>query len=249
MKERIIRFRDLGLKDNVAQLVAFQRRSGAGAGGPADGGDGTSSQTSSEGSAGSLAGQKRRQVEQGSSPAAAAASASEASTGGQGQHLRFESSDSEAEAAVQARGGSAKRRAASESGVAAPLAALEAVTIEDAVAAAGPGSPTGHRPGGRRQWVAGDAAVEEATQAADADAAAAAQGQQQRLPSLVVSNIHVLFNPRRGDLKMGQVCWACQGWWACWPWLSRLGFAVRSTQPRGMGSWACRSTDSQYFFF
>ena len=203
MKQRTICFCDYGLKDNVAQLVAFQR-----VGGAAD----APSQTSSEGSAGSLSGHKRRQADSGPS-----------SRGASGPtHLRFDDSDSDSCGGGDAasRGARfAKRRGVVPSAAAA--AALEACSIRDAVssqpsspaAGAGPAAgaaaaaaAAGRSPSGSR-WMGIE--VEEATELADGDAEAAVV--QQHLPSLVVANIHVLFNPRRGDMKMGQVTGAsCQ---------------------------------------
>lgn len=29
------------------------------------------------------------------------------------------------------------------------------------------------------------------------------------VPDIVIGNIHVLFNNKRGDTKLGQVCWRC----------------------------------------
>ncbi|KAL4425811.1 hypothetical protein ABPG75_009827 [Micractinium tetrahymenae] len=196
VKQRTICFRDYGLKDNVAQLVAFQPLTGGAAA--------AHSQTSSEGSASSLLGQKRRQAELGASSRAGA---------GAPTHLRFSDSSSESEGegdgALQ-RAPSAKRRGFVPSAAAA--AALEACSIQDAVpgrpsssvaaAAAAVAAAAGRSQSGS-EWMGIE--VEEATQPADEDAEAAAAAVRPCLPSLVVANIHVLFNPKRGDMKMGQV--------------------------------------------
>lgn len=177
VKQRFIHFNQLGLKDNVAQLIAFQRRSGGGSSssGPAGTGSASGSAASSrasseEGSAGSLAGQKRRSGAEEVAP--------------RRRHVRFDSSDDEG---TSGGGGGGD-------GADAAAAALQAVAIEDAVAGMDRGSLRSSPSAAR---------VEDATEpvaAAEAEAAGAP-----RLPALVVSNIHVLFNPRRGDLKMGQV--------------------------------------------
>ena len=153
----------------MAQLLAFQQRTGSG-GGDVEG----SSRTSSEGSASSLSGRKRRSVEE---------------VTPRSRHLRFDSSDDEG---VTGSGGASRRRPGSRSRAAATTAALQAVSIEDAVAAAEPGADP-------------YPSVEDATEPVVAAAAAGDAAAAPRLPTLVVSNIHVLFNPKRGDLKLGQV--------------------------------------------
>lgn len=152
----------------MAQLLAFQRRTGSG-GGDVEG----SSRTSSEGSASSLSGRKRRSVEE---------------VTPRSRHLRFDSSDDEG---ASGSGGSSRRRPGSRPSAAAATAALQAVSIEDAVAATEPAAAP---------YPSVEDATEPVVAAAAGDAAAAP-----RLPTLVVSNIHVLFNPKRGDLKLGQV--------------------------------------------
>ena len=167
----------LGLKDNVAQLVVFQRRGAGGSKGEAG------SRTSSEGSAGSLSGQKRRQGEE---------------VAPRSRHLRFDSSGEEEGGPP----GLAKRHSADQPSAAAAAAAVQAVSIEDAVVGmehdASASSLDAAAGGSAGQ------AVEAATEPADA-AEAAGDVQQQRLPELLVANIHVLFSPKRGDLKLGQV--------------------------------------------
>lgn len=191
VKQRFIHFNQLGLKDNVAQLIAFQRRSGGGSSssGPAGTGSASGSAASSrasseEGSAGSLAGQKRRSGAEEVAP--------------RRRHVRFDSSDDEG---TSGGGGGGD-------GADAAAAALQAVAIEDAVAGMDRGSLRSSPSAAR---------VEDATEpvaAAEAEAAGAP-----RLPALVVSNIHVLFNPRRGDLKMGQVGgWGQPGAWVWGAW-------------------------------
>ena len=206
VQQRTIEFKNLQMKDNVAQLVAFEQRSSSrgsregGAGGP------DSSQTSSEGSAGSSrSGQKRRAAE-------AAGAGSSAPT----RHLRFDSSsESEGEGASAPRVGGGKRRGGLPGGAAAAAAAaaaLQSATMEDAVAA-GSGS-RGPR-------------VEDATERAESDMELESDDEAaaRQLPALLVANIHVLFNPRRGDLKMGQVrCGA-----------GRVGDATRRPAARASG--------------
>jgi len=165
----------MGLKDNVAQLVAFERRRSSGSD--------ANSQTSSEGSLGSLSGQKRRQVQQQSLAASQA---------GGSRHLRFDSSESEGEGCSRA-GSFAKRRTVVPDAAAA--AALEAFSIEDAAVQPGLTEDAVGLPDGGGNGMSGHLVVEDATEPADADQeTAAAQGagsRRQRLPPLVVANIHV----------------------------------------------------------
>lgn len=178
--------------------MAFQRLSDA-----AD----ASNPSSSEGSAGSLSGHKRRQADL--EPSSRSTSVP--------IHLRFTDSDSESEDdgdGVSRRAQIAKRRGVVPRAAAAM--ALEACSIQDVVpiqpsrAGAAPGRGGGGEAAaaaGRRNsssvWMGIE--VQAATQPAEEDADVAPAVQQPRLPSLVVANIHVLFNPRRGDMKMGQV--------------------------------------------
>lgn len=182
MKQRIIKFNQLGLKDNVAQLVVFQRRSSKG--GTAGGGG--SSCTSSEASGSSLSGQKRRQEEE---------------VAPRARHLRFDSGSEGEEGNLP---GAAARRSSDQprgaAAAAAAASAVEAVTVEDVVGMdhdASCSSLDAAAGGGAQR-------IEGATEPVDA-AKAAGSGEAPQLPELLVANIHVLFSPKRGDLKLGQV--------------------------------------------
>eukprot|EP00887_Chlorella_sp_A99_P001011 scaffold5.g1011.t1 len=178
LKQQAIKFSRLGMKDNVAQLLVLRRMEG----GQQESGGGTSS--SSSGSEGSLSGQKRSR---GSSP----------------QHLRFadegeESSVSMGEVEV------AVVRTAPGGGVAQGQAKAE-TEAEDAIPmqAEGPAAvgAAARRRGGQR------ARCGAAEERSDAEAGGGAGWRQARAQQqlVVVANIHVLFNPKRGDIKLGQV--------------------------------------------
>lgn len=196
MKQRIIKFNQLGLKDNVAQLVVFQRRSSKSAGG------GGGSCSSSEASGSSLSGQKRRQDEE---------------VAPRARHTRFDSG-SEGEDGTSP--GTARRRSSERprgAGAAEAAAAVEAFTVEDVVVGMDHDASTSLQDAAEGSGVQ---RVEGATEPVDA-AEAAGSGEAPGLPELLVANIHVLFSPKRGDLKLGQVCvgtgassWLCLccGW-------------------------------------
>lgn len=182
MKQRIIKFNQLGLKDNVAQLVVFQRRSIKGSGG---GGGGSCS--SSEASGSSLSGQKRRQDEE---------------VAPRARHTRFDSG-SEGEDGTSP--GTARRRSSDRprgAGAAEAAAVVEVVTVEDVAVGMDHDASASSLDAAEGSGVQ---RIEGATEPVDA-AEAAGSGEAPSLPELLVANIHVLFSPKRGDLKLGQVC-------------------------------------------
>ena len=191
VKQRMIKFNQLGLKDNVAQLVVFQRRG-------SKGGGAAGSCCSSEASGSSLSGQKRRQDDE---------------VAPRARHMRFDSGSEGEEGGSL---GAARRRSGNQprgAAVAEAAAAVEAITVEDVVDGVGhdaSASSLGAVEGSSTQRIEGATEPVDAAEAADS-------GEPPRLPELLVANIHVLFSPKRGDLKLGQV--RVQGWG--WGWCGR----------------------------
>lgn len=184
-------FKDHGMKDNVAQLLAFEPCTNSGGHGSNRSASTASSAHASHPGSSSPSGRSGRQP---------------ASLAKLNRHLRFDSgSEGEGEdgSAATAGAGSSTHSSTSATGpaAAAPSTDPASLSLNEGVAAM-------HLDSTRAEGAAHDEAVEEATGSAraaenlSAPAPAAASG---RPPPVVVAQTHCLFNPKRGDIKLGQV--------------------------------------------